>query len=415
MKNVFPEFYKYSDEEFKDIFSDCYFVIDTNVLLNLYRYSESTRNALTEVLEKIEDKLWMPYQVGLEFHFNRTTVILEQQMAYENICNKINSQADAAIDNIKKGLSSNRHPKIQMDSIENRIKNCFDSLIRDLKQHEEEHPDLLNEDSILNFLNRIYENKVGEPYSKEKLEEIYRDGEERYQKKFPPGYEDEKAKKDKTKEYAGIVYKDKFGDLVVWNQIIDKAQKDEKPIVFVTDDVKEDWWKIEKGRTIGPRIELLNEFRKIAKVPFYMYKTENFTSYIKEYLKEQVNEEAIKEIVDLREADVDREKDKDKLLDEIDLELIESEDNLANYVNVKMRKSLIEKIRLLEKNIESLLYENETKKMGNIKFISARIDYFVCSSAVDRTGTDMDSMKEYQEKLIKIYNTLNEALIETNK
>ncbi|AJH81773.1 DUF4935 domain-containing protein [Bacillus thuringiensis] len=303
MKLVFPEFYKRNEEECKEIFKDCYFIIDTNVLLNLYRYSESTRNELLGLLEKIKDQLWMPYQVGLEFHFNRVPVILEQKMAYENICKKIDSQANDFITNLKKGFN-NRHPKIQMDSIAKQIRSSFDSLIKDLKKHEEEHPNLLNNDNILAELNQMYEGKVSEPYSKTDLEKIYEEGEKRYQKNFPPGYEDEKTKKDRTKEYDDIIYKDKFGDLVVWKQIIDKAKEEQKTIVFVTDDVKEDWWEIKKGRTIGPRIELLNEFKKEANVDFYMYKTDSFMRYIKEYLQEQVNKEVIKEMEDLRESNL---------------------------------------------------------------------------------------------------------------
>lgn len=153
----------------------------------------------------------------------------------------------------------------------------------------------------------MYEGKVSEPYSKTVLESIYEEGEKRYQKKFPPGYEDEKTKKDRTKEYDDVIYKDKFGDLVVWKQIIDKAKEDQKTIVFVTDDVKEDWWEIQKGRTIGPRIELLNEFKKEANVDFYMYKTDSFMSYIKEFLQEQVNTDVIKEMEDLRENNLQNE------------------------------------------------------------------------------------------------------------
>lgn len=303
MKLVFPEFYKRNEEECKEMFKDCYFIIDTNVLLNLYRYSESTRNELLGLLEKIKDQLWMPYQVGLEFHFNRVPVILEQKMAYENIYKKIDSQANDFITNLKKGFN-NRHPKIQMDSIAKQIRSSFNSLIKDLKKHEEEHPNLLNNDNILAKLNEMYEGKVSEPYSKTELEKIYEEGEKRYQKNFPPGYEDEKTKKDRTKEYDDIIYKDKFGDLVVWKQIIDKAKKEQKTIVFVTDDVKEDWWEIKKGRTIGPRIELLNEFKKEANVDFYMYKTDSFMKYIKEYLQEKVNNEAIKEMEDVRESNL---------------------------------------------------------------------------------------------------------------
>ncbi|OJD51658.1 hypothetical protein BAU22_06590 [Bacillus sp. 4048] len=300
MKTIFPEFYKYDQDEFKDIFNDCYFVIDTNVLLNLYRYSEITADELLEILKGVSDRLWMPYQVGVEYHFNRVNVILEQQLAYDNICQKIDSQATELIQKFKKGLN-NRHPKIHADTIAQKMQDAFNEIITDLKQDKEKHPNLLSEDRIRDTLNELYAGKIGDPYTQEQLEKIYEEGAERYKKKMPPGFEDEKDKKDKTKEYDGIVYLDEFGDLVVWKQIIDKAKNDQKPIIFVTDDVKEDWWQIEKGRTIGPRVELLNEFRREVDVPFYMYKSEQFINQIQLNLSEEVNEVAIKEIEDLRE------------------------------------------------------------------------------------------------------------------
>ena len=38
-------------------------MIDANVLLNLYRYNESPRDDLLEVLQKVGDRLWVPHQV----------------------------------------------------------------------------------------------------------------------------------------------------------------------------------------------------------------------------------------------------------------------------------------------------------------------------------------------------------------
>ncbi|KAB7657655.1 hypothetical protein GBN78_08425 [Bacillus sp. B2-WWTP-C-10-Post-4] len=299
MKKAFPEFYKYDSEELKDIFNKCNFVIDTNVLLNLYRYSETTVKELLEILDKISDRLWMPYQVGVEYHFNRANVILEQQLAYDSICEKIDLQAGEFISKFKKGLS-NRHPKINVDTIAQKMQQSFDEIIMGLKQDKEKHPNLLSEDKIRDSLNELYDSKIGEPYTQEQLNKVYEEGAERYKKKIPPGFEDEKDKKDKTKEYDSIVYSDEFGDLVVWKQIIDKAKSDKKPIIFVTDDVKKDWWQIEKGRTIGPRLELLNEFRRETEVSFYMYKSEQFINQIQLHLSEEVNEIAIKEIEELR-------------------------------------------------------------------------------------------------------------------
>lgn len=49
------------------VWKDGIIVFDTNVLLNLYRYSEEARDELLELMKSFQKRLWMPYQVGLEF------------------------------------------------------------------------------------------------------------------------------------------------------------------------------------------------------------------------------------------------------------------------------------------------------------------------------------------------------------
>ncbi|MEV5354581.1 PIN-like domain-containing protein [Streptomyces sp. NPDC086081] len=41
-------------------------VLDTNVLLNLYRCNERTRRDTLAVLNKLRDRLWVPHQVLTE-------------------------------------------------------------------------------------------------------------------------------------------------------------------------------------------------------------------------------------------------------------------------------------------------------------------------------------------------------------
>ena len=46
-------------------------VLDANVFLDLYRYSEQTRRDLFAVMERLGDRLWVPRQVLVEFWRNR--------------------------------------------------------------------------------------------------------------------------------------------------------------------------------------------------------------------------------------------------------------------------------------------------------------------------------------------------------
>ncbi len=56
----------------------------------------------------------------------------------------------------------------------------------------------------------------------------------------------------------GRYFPRKFGDLIIWLQILEKF-KDTVSLFFVTDDEKEDWWHTLGGKKIGPRRELREE------------------------------------------------------------------------------------------------------------------------------------------------------------
>ena len=64
----------------------------------------------------------------------------------------------------------------------------------------------------------------------------------------PPGYAD--AKKPDEERY---------GDLIIWYEMLDLAAEGQLPILFVTEDAKEDWWWIADGERIGPREEIVHE------------------------------------------------------------------------------------------------------------------------------------------------------------
>src|SRR5687768_480826 len=85
MKNVFPGYYSLSEKELKKLWKECTFIVDTNVLLNLYRYQKETSDELLKVLRKLSDRLWIPFQVGLEYQENRLNVINEQVDMYHRV------------------------------------------------------------------------------------------------------------------------------------------------------------------------------------------------------------------------------------------------------------------------------------------------------------------------------------------
>ena len=100
MREAIKEYIEYSSKEKNDLWNTATFVFDTNVFLNLYRYSNKTRNQLLESFEWMGARIWMPYQVALEFCKDRYNIINEANRRFDNI----GADADSLIDNWRKEL-----------------------------------------------------------------------------------------------------------------------------------------------------------------------------------------------------------------------------------------------------------------------------------------------------------------------
>lgn len=313
---MFPTFYPYTEEEYKNIWDKCLFVVDANVLLNLYRYTEDTQKELLQILTNISDRLWIPHQVSLEYLSNRISVILEQIQAFDQITSFLNNSSQKVVKELRDKFKrfQERHPSIELDSITENITQYFNDLIKETKNNKQNHPNLLSKDHILEKITELFEDKVGEPFTQDELDKLFSEGKQRYGKEFPPGYKDLKSKEGKVKYYKDLTIKSEYGDLIVWKQIIKKSLDEKAPIIFITDDVKEDWWSIVQGYTIGPRNELINEFDyETNNQKFVMYNTQKFMEYAATFLQSNVNLQAIKEIKNLSEANKNEEESMDEL------------------------------------------------------------------------------------------------------
>ncbi len=292
MRKSFPGYYRPSEDEFSRLWADCWFVLDANVLLNLYRYSKGTREALFGILQAVSNRLWVPHQAASEYHRRRLEVIAGQAAAYENIRGLLR-KAQGGLDNeVRAAARPGRHPFIKVEELLEKIHAAIAEIERELDDLESGHPDLLAEDPIKETIAELLDGKVGAKYSTDRLEKVYKQGKSRYEGQIPPGYRD--AGKGGTRQY---------GDLVLWLQVIDKATETKKPVIMVTDDRKEDWWLQFKGRTISARPELVEEMQTEAGVSFYMYPADPFMEHAERQLKRRIEPEAIDEVRDLRERD----------------------------------------------------------------------------------------------------------------
>ena len=296
MRNKFFEYYILSDKEhIQSIWNDALIVIDANVLLNLYRYSEDAKENLFNVLEHYKDRLWLPYQVGWEYHRNRISVYSEMNAAYDQIADALDKET---IEFIKKlNLSKySRHPAIDTTWFEKQIKDFITGLREQLLAMKASCTDYSSNDEINDRLTELFDGKVGDDFELSKIKELYKEGQTRYNEKIPPGYCDLKDKKDSGNRHL-------YGDLIWWKQVMQEARDKQRNIIVVTDDVKEDWYERIKGKTIGPRKELLQEFRIETKKDILIYPTHKFLNYAKENMSVSVSQETISEANEIHKED----------------------------------------------------------------------------------------------------------------
>lgn len=106
--------------------------------------------------------------------------------------------------------------------------------------------------------------------SKDAFVQCVLDGEKRYESKTPPGYKDA----DKSNRHKFI-----FGDLLIWMDVIHFARNQQKNVLFVTNDVKEDWF--EDGCFHS---KLINEFENKTKQKIIGIAGKDFIDFMN-YLK----------------------------------------------------------------------------------------------------------------------------------
>lgn len=89
MKSVFREFFHKEEFNFSDLDKSTLVIFDTNTLLNIYRYSNSTQEKFINSVRKIKENIWIPYHVGLEFNLNRKDAIYRLKDKAMIGCNKL--------------------------------------------------------------------------------------------------------------------------------------------------------------------------------------------------------------------------------------------------------------------------------------------------------------------------------------
>lgn len=77
---------------------------------------------------------------------------------------------------------------------------------------------------------------------------------------------------------------------------MNKNNQIDQPILLITGDNKEDWFQKEIGLTIGPRPELIEEFKSVKNNLFFCYSTDKFLKHAEKYIGIKVEDNIVEEV-----------------------------------------------------------------------------------------------------------------------
>ncbi len=392
MKHSKSTIFKIGKREEKKLFDEAVIVYDSSALLDFYGYSEKAKDEIFKLIfTKLEGRLWMSAQVQYEFLKNRESVINKPINSYINLITKQESKKDGGyLDSIDSSLNTikskevknvkgqiqaliertkkdDKHPYLKqtslselsklLDTLNKEVENFQSEFVKikkkisaEIKVKERKISGVLKKDILLLKLDKTFE--IGKEYNYDKLIDVVSEGKFRYDNKIPPGYEDQEGK-------IGFQV---YGDLIVWLQTIDFAKNVNKPIIFITNDLKEDWWH-ENSENLIPRHELIIEFTNKVKQQFWMYTGELFLHKANTYFNSNVDNSTLEE--------------------------------LQEYNKEKYRKIEEEWLSLLA---EAVYDEEEIMANHNYKFKGKSLGTWLSNVSQDnKIGKKLDLLKEIEE------------------
>ena len=289
MRNLYKGLSLYTKEEYDKIWDDSIIVLDTNILLNLFRYSDDTRKDILNCLKKFKNRIWIPYQVIKEYYKNRDKTIDDSNIVIDELKKIIDKKYSEIYEELAKQIERTQAAEEIKKAIEKSQENVspiFQKFKNGKEQEQISERNLTIENEIFELIKDSFEDE----YEYKDIENIIIEGEKRIDNNIPPGYMDG----NKNEQYNKHIIN---GDYIIFSSIIEKAKKEKKCVIFITDDKKEDWFQKVNGKIIGGRNELLQEFYKETGKLMLMYTAEGFINkYNIKYPQKPIPAETVKEI-----------------------------------------------------------------------------------------------------------------------
>lgn len=259
-------------------------VLDTNILLELYRQPANISLDIISILKEVKDKIYIPKQVYDEYIRNYKKICGEERKKNQKVKKELSQSAKKLQDEIDSKMNGYRkHNYTDISKLQTDLYQKIEEIQGILNNFEQSHRseiqlnrDFLENDKVKELVDLLeIEGRVGTDILFSEKLKILQEGQLRFDNLIPPGYADIQKE--------GI---DKYGDLFVWKSMIAIAKEKSSNIIFVCNDTKEDWWEKDDDVPIDLRNELLMEFKEINPLLEVHFLTlDKFFGYLAEELQ----------------------------------------------------------------------------------------------------------------------------------
>ncbi|MFG2289134.1 PIN-like domain-containing protein [Streptomyces sp. NPDC048595] len=261
--------------------------VDTNVLLELYRFTPDARHELLRALQALGDRLWVPHQVVTEYYGRRFDAVKEHIDLYSRVPKSLRELREKALQEIHtfaKRCSLSPEDKARLvEPVSEAFERVTDEISKLHGEFDLSVEEMVADDRILNSLAELLDGKTGEGFSSDESGQLLQEFKSRAQEKIPPGYKDA-GKSDNA-----------HGDFFLWEQLIRESERRGVDVLLVTNDAKEDWVKRQAGLIVGARPELIAEMRKRSGKDLLISQLAPFLQVVKEELGAAVSPSTVEQ------------------------------------------------------------------------------------------------------------------------
>ena len=228
-----------------------------------------------DCIETYKDRIRIPSHVDREYHRHLFEVPAQVLAVAEN---KKESFSFSLIEkplreHFEKSGTGCQFPSDQLEKYLSYFKESFDRTAKEINELVGYYKDNFESHDMQTRISNLLGGLILPDFTADEIADIKKEGKTRYERKIPPGYMDS-PKASETDD------NNQYGDLIVWKEILRLAEREKKHIFFICRDVKEDWIAKTAGKTLGPRIELIVEFKqKAPDCIFHIYTLTQFLEY----------------------------------------------------------------------------------------------------------------------------------------